>query len=65
MTKKALILPFEGLETRVNLSTMSRNQFETATTQTNARRYRRWIKRQKRKGNFCEFSLEDSLEVRK
>lgn len=65
MTKKALTVPFEGLETRVNLSTMSRNQFETATTQTNARRYRRWMERQKRKGNFCEFSLDESVEVKK
>jgi len=65
MKRQALTMPFEGLDTQVNLSTMSRNKFEAATTTTNARRYRRWMERQKRKGNFCEFSLDDSLEVRK
>jgi len=64
MKSKALILPLEGRETHVNLSTMSRNKFEAATTTTNSRRYRRWMERQKRKGNFCEFSLDESLEVK-
>ena len=65
MKRQALTMPFEGLDTQVNLSTMSRNQYAVATATTNSRHFRRWMERQKRKGNFCEFSLDDSLEVRK
>ena len=64
MKRKALVIESPESESHVHLSMMTHNQYAIGRAATTSRKYRRWIERQRRKGNSCEFDLA-KVEVRK
>ena len=64
MRKPLLMTSNDGYETRTTLSVMSKNSYAHGMSSTTSRKYRRWMEKQRRKGNACEFELS-AVEVAK
>lgn len=65
MKRKALVIESPESESHVHLSMMTHNQYAIGTASTTSRKYRRWIERQRRKGNSCEFDLSPQMVTKR